>query len=191
MSRLTPVLILCACIALSTCPESAAAATVYKTVDENGTVSFSDTPPAPGVPVEVLRIDVPASQSTAVYLEQLEVLRAATDRMAADRREREKHRAELRELRARTASHTPDTPGGAIYLPPLYYPAYPLHPRPPWRPGYRPRPEHPIARPPLHPAHGASGSANHQLMRPLVSSSRGGSGSANAQLRRSILDAAR
>ena len=154
------------------CSSTGYAATVYKTVGENGVVSFSDTPPEGEALTEVLQITPTAPQSPEDHLERMEDMREVTDRMAADRREREKHRAELRETRARAESYQrPEQPGYTEYAD--YYPTYPQrywrHNRPPWRPGFRPQPEQPIARPPMRSSRGSSGSSNAQLMRPLVS----------------------
>ena len=125
------------------------AATVYKTVDENGVVSYSDTPPVKEVPVETLVIDVQAAPPGESAQEQLEAMRETTDRMVADRQQREKHRAQLREQQAKNQA----PPQAAEYSDPgLYsgtYPAY--YPYPVYRPVRRPRPVHPIARPPLRP----------------------------------------
>jgi TolA-binding protein len=127
------------------------AATVYKTVDENGVVSYSDTAPASEQEAEVMVIDVPASQDSESAQEQLEAMRETTDRMVADRQQREKHRAEMRKLQAESEPQVIEygapADSGGIYT--GYYP-YPVY-----RPGgYRPRPTHPIARPPLRPRPG-------------------------------------
>ena len=174
---------------------SAGAATVYRTVDENGVVTFSDTPPPGEGPVETMTIDTPPPQDPAAHQQRLEDMRETTDRMAADRRERERHRAELREIDARTQAY--QEPAQPYYDPyDSYLPVYSRryyggHYRPPWRPGYKPRPEHPIARPPLrHPPYSVGG--NDQLMRPMVSSRQGsGSGTSNAQLMRPMLSSGR
>lgn len=167
MKKLFPVVLLAAAIAQ--------AQTVYRSVDEDGVVSFSDTPPAGEQAAEELEIDVPPPQDPQVYSQRLDDMRETTDRMAEDRRAREKHRAELRGIAARDAarpqSYQPDLvdqystswsgTGGYYYQPG----------RPPWRPGYRPKPEHPIHRPPIHvqpqPSHPLQG--NSQLMRPMLS----------------------
>lgn len=152
---------------------TAQAQTVYRTVDESGAVSFSDTPPTGEQEVEELSIDVPPAQDPEAYSQRLEDMRETTDRMAEDRRAREKHRAEMREIAARQAASQPAAQpdlvdhysstwsgsGGYYYYPPG---------RPPWRPGHRPRPEPPIHRPPVQapPAHPLEG--NSQLMRPIL-----------------------
>ncbi len=153
----------------------AQAQTVYRSVDESGVVSFSDTPPAGEQEAEELTIDVAPPQDPDAYSQRLEDMRETTDRMAEDRRAREKHRAELKEIAARDApqqqSYPPDlvdqystswsTGGGYYYRPGI----------PPWRPGYRPKPEPPIHRPPVQvqpqPSHPLQG--NSQLMRPMLS----------------------
>jgi hypothetical protein len=127
----------------------ALAATVYKTVDGNGVVSYSDTPPAEEVPVETVVIDVQTPELGETSQEQLEAMRETTDRMVADRQQREKHRAELR--KQQVESQAPPqvvqytNPGSYSGTYSGYYP-YPIY-----RPGHRPRPGHPIVRPPLRP----------------------------------------
>ena len=127
----------------------ALATTVYKTVDENGVVSYSDTPPAEEVPVETVVIDVQTPELGETSQEQLEAMRETTDRMVADRQQREKHRAELR--KQQVESQAPPqvvqytNPGSYSGTYSGYYP-YPIY-----RPGHRPRPGHPIVRPPLRP----------------------------------------
>jgi hypothetical protein len=130
---------------------AASAATVYKTVDENGVVSYSDTPPVEEVAVETMVLDVQTPDLSDTSQEQLEAMRETTDRMVADRQQREKHRAELRKQQAQ--SQAPQQvvqytePGNYNYSGTSsgYYP-YPVY-----RPGHRPRPGHPIVRPPLRP----------------------------------------
>ena len=150
-------------------------ATVYRTVDESGVVSFSDIPPDDGAPTERLQIDAPTPSSTDEYVENLEAMRETTDRMAEDRRAREKHRAEMRELAARTEAYEQSQQPQVIeydnYLPTYaggYYRPGHGHGRPPWRPGYRPRPEQPIARPPQRPPNTRPTQGNAQLMRPIT-----------------------
>ncbi len=141
-------------------------ATVYKTVDENGVVSFSDMLPSNSASAEVLEITPALSKSPEEYAVWLEQMRATTDRMAADRRQREEHRAKLRETRARTAAYQAPESRAATADESVYYP---LVTRPYWRRNHRPSP-HPIIHPPLRSARLGTGSSNAQLMRPLVSS---------------------
>jgi hypothetical protein len=148
-----------------------AATTVYKTVDENGVVSFSDKSPEEGE-AEVLQINTATQQPDEESLANLEAMRETTDRMAADRREREKHRAELRDIAAKQQTYQ----APPVY--PQYYP-YPIYSRnnhrpggPPFHPGYRPKPDHPVLYPSLRQGSGTFSSTNSQLMRPIVSSRR-------------------
>ena len=157
----------------------AVADTVYKSVDENGVISFSDTPPEDGGEAETLQLVAPQPSSSGESLANLEAMRETTDRMAADRREREKHRAELRETQARTkANQRSQTASNSDYIDDFYpittgydnrrYYQY----RPPYRPGLHPKPVHPIARPPIRARSGGAGSSNSQLMRPITSTRR-------------------
>jgi hypothetical protein len=144
---------LLAAVSLLYC-SSAMAATIYKSVDANGVVSYSDTKPEHEVLVETIEIAVQQPASGELTQQRLQDMRETTDRMAADRMARERHRAEMRQLEAQTAareaeqdmpeySDSPVTYGG-------YYP-YPV--QQPWlRPPHH-RPEHPIIRPPLLPPH--------------------------------------
>lgn len=150
---------------------------VYKTVDEQGVVSFSDVPPEGDVAVEQYEVNAPPPQPTGEYLQNLEAMRETTDRMAEDRRAREKHRAEMRELAARTEAHQAAAEPRVVevdrYLPgyvggyqrPGYRPGHP-----PWRPGYGPRPQPPIVRPPVQPLPESTRptQGNAQLMRPIT-----------------------
>ena len=129
------------------------AATVYRTVDENGVVSFSDTPPAGDAPVETMKINAATPQVSPEEQQRLEDMRETTDRMAADRREREKQRAQLRQEQSQSqnVAQQPDytdymgysTGRNRIYRGPIR--------RPGLRPGNGARPVHPIARPPVRP----------------------------------------
>ena len=156
----------------------AGAQTVYKSVDESGAVSFSDTPPSGDTEAETLEINAPPPSSDPTQQANLEAMRETTDRMAQDRREREKHRAEMREIQARTAANETARNDNQDYYDD-YYPIYTgynnrryYNHRPPYRPGFRPKPEHPIARPPHRPMPRDIGSNNSQLMRPIVSGRR-------------------
>ncbi|CAA0125520.1 Uncharacterised protein [Halioglobus japonicus] len=128
------------------------AETVYKSIDDSGVVSFSDTPPVDDILVETVVIETPAAPSSDLTAQRLEDMRETTDRMVADRMAREKHRAELRQLDAQRYAETsqPDVTeyDDATSSYPEYYP-YPV--RRGWR--QHKRPVHPIARPPaLSPA---------------------------------------
>jgi len=141
------------------------AATVYRTVDANGVVSFTDIKPAGETPVETLVIDSRAPLVSDAQRQRLQDMRDTTDRIAADRMAREKHRAELRQLQAQAqpqyqnpVDNYPGYTGYSSGYSSGYY-NYPV--RRPWKGGHRPRPERPIAgrpiagrpiaRPPLRP----------------------------------------
>ena len=134
------------------CCSSAMAATIYKSVDANGVVSYSDTKPENEVLVETIEIEVQQPQSSELTEQRLQDMRETTDRMVADRMARERHRAEMRELDAQTAAQRAAQDIPDHYDSPVTYGGY--YPYPVQRPWLRPphhRPEHPIVRPPLLP----------------------------------------
>jgi hypothetical protein len=149
------------------------AQTVYKTVNQSGVVSFSDTAPTNDADVETLEISTPAPGNVDEYNKHLQDMRETTDRLVEDRQAREKHRAEMLELQAsRQAAQAPVQPA---YNYPLYSSSYSRryqNTRPPYYPGHRPKPGHPIAYPPLRPSIQPRTGSNAQLMRPLVSGPR-------------------
>lgn len=169
MKRLIPLLLL-SCL-------TAQAQTVYRSVDETGAVSFSDTPPVDEQGVEEVYLDVAAPQDPEAYQQGLDDMRETTDRMADDRREREKHRAEMRELAARTAAQSQQQQQQQQQSLVDHYSSswaygdgyYNRPGRPPWRPGYKPKPEQPIYRPPVHTPSTHPLGGNSQLMRPMLS----------------------
>ena len=61
------------------------AATVYKTTDDSGAVSFSDKPPADATAAETIHIDTAPPLAPEESARRLEATRATTERMAADR----------------------------------------------------------------------------------------------------------
>ena len=122
----------------------------------------SDTSPEQGE-AEVLKINTTTPQPDGDRQANLDAMRETTDKMAADRREREKYRAELKEIAAeKKAQSNPQ---------PVYTEYYPVYPGNYLNPG-RHRPHHPIARPPLRPRPEPYAPSNSQLMRPIVSSRR-------------------
>lgn len=120
--------------------EPAFAITVYKSIDANGKVSFSDQPPITGTKVETIEIEdytVPDQTETEA---RLQAMRETTDRLRDDRLARERQR------------NPPQMPPPYIiyqqaperiddsrtsYLVPIYRPRFPY--RPP-HPGHHPRP---------------------------------------------------
>lgn len=161
-----PIVALAACLFLSA---HAAGTTVYKTVDENGVVTFSDAAPAGEASAEAINIDVVEPQLDETEQQRLEAMRETTDRMVEDRMAREKHRAEMRKLQAQEQAAQVDYPP---YEPRYehYYPTTVITTHSRRHDGrfglyYRgdnfgayygspPRPQHPVARPPLRPGYG-------------------------------------
>jgi len=134
------------------CCLPAFAATVYKSVDENGAVTFSDTLPTGDVLVETVVIEEQAPPSADTSQQRLDDMRETTYRMVADRMAREKHRAELREMNAQKRAPPAPQELDTYYDTPFVYTGYtgnhPYPPRGPWRHPHQP--QHPIA-PPLRP----------------------------------------
>lgn len=162
----------------------AIAATVYKTVDENGRVTYSDQPPGDGEVVEVLdlQIEPRSAEDVAGDMARIEAMRETTDRMAADRRERESARAQARAEAeaARAAAYQQQYPDyyyddyypsgsittssrysysgwrGGIYVGPGVGRPRPPYVRPPHGRPPHARPPHgrpPHVRPPFRPGH--------------------------------------
>lgn len=128
--------------------------TVYKSVDESGVVSYSDSVPENNTLLEEVEFSEQDPPPNSDAQQRLEDMRETTDRMAADRMAREKHRAEMRELQAKTdALREPqytDYPDYPDYT--TIYTGYPRYYPRRHRPGHV-KPVHPIARPPLRRAH--------------------------------------
>lgn len=144
------------------CGAVADSTTVYRFVDSNGVVGFSDTPPPEGVSVEALQIAAPAT-SSADSLQRLEAMRQTTDRMASDRQEREAQR-ELARLRAAAgeAARERSVPREQVRHEYIYLPAPTMLP---WRHGYHSPPHRPRDPSRL----GIIRGPNSQLMRPILS----------------------
>ncbi|MEE4278508.1 MAG: DUF4124 domain-containing protein [Halieaceae bacterium] len=156
-----------ALLALATAVWSVAAPvsaqTVYRSIQDDGVTSFSDTPPE-ARKAEKIVIDTPKPSNDASLEERLATMRETTERMAEDRRERERHRAELKALRTPAVEREPQPPVVA-------QPAYTYWPvaRPPlWRPHPSPR-IRPTPRPQTPPGWSVLKPGNAQLMRPVVS----------------------
>ena len=140
------------------------AATVYKTVDDNGVVSYSDTRPPEDIPVETVEIDTQVPQDSALAQQRLQDMRETTDRMAADRMAREKHRAQMRQLQAQAQPRYdyqyPRESQRQYVGFSSGYSGYYNYPSRPWRRTHKRRPRQPIARPPLR----QHGHDNHPSM---------------------------
>ncbi len=115
-----------------------AATTVYKSVDAYGRVTFSDQPPTEGSLVDILEYNDPAPVPSAGDAARFAAMREVTDRMAADRRERETARAQARKMQY-------EAQASQVQIEDYYY-DYPYYR------GYqrRHRPHHPVLRPPIH-----------------------------------------
>ncbi len=128
----------------------------YKSVDEHGTVTYSDRPPADAVQTETVEVEkAPQGKAVPDAEARRRQMEKQAESLAASRREREK----AREKRAREKA--PPKPATPPATPPAsdrdtapgwhdgyYWPGYPYRP-----PGYRPpnRPRPPIQRPPVRP----------------------------------------
>lgn len=137
------------CLLVGVCAQ---ATTVYKSVDAQGRVSFSDKPPEDTQLVEVLHYRGATQADPEATRARLEAMREVTDRMAADRREREASRAAVREAQQAQQQQVVTVErhyyplvrsvgrggywGGPVVRPPIYRPPHhrPPHYRPPLRP---------------------------------------------------------
>jgi hypothetical protein len=130
--------------------------TVYRSVDANGVVSFSDAPHPSAVPIEVLPPPTPLREEVERANEQFEQQLALLEILETSRHARAKEELERQQLdldyvrseaalqRAREAQE-PDYDDSY----PLYYPIWGYGPRPP---GHRPWPRPPMdGRPPIPP----------------------------------------
>jgi hypothetical protein len=126
---------------------------IYKSVDAEGNITYSSTPPENARQIEKLDIsgsyqpDSSASTSTAY-----DEIKAAADELEKDRKQREKERENARiKQQQQEANKQAQQP---VVEHRYYYPAIPLyhhhHRRHPTRPIHRPRPHHP-PRPELYP----------------------------------------
>jgi hypothetical protein len=149
MKSVLPLVVMLVCTAVSAI---SSAATVYKSYDASGRVTFSDQPPARAVSVEKLEVLVQPAADPDLYLARMRAMTEVTDKIAAARMERERLRAQTRRESTRAVEYATEeySPG--------YYAAYPGY-------GYssglprryhrkRHHPSHPIVRPPMHAARG-------------------------------------
>lgn len=138
--------------------------TVYKTV-EGGIPSFSDTAPADGESVEVITLQTAPAADDALLEQRLEEMRATTDLMVSDRRERELHRAALKEERQEPIAPAPESVPMVVanggYWSGYGRPHRPNRPSPPYRPGHSVSPVVPPGWSVMQPG-------NSQLMRPVL-----------------------
>ncbi len=156
------------------CAAADAPRVIYRSTDDSGAVSFSDRAPDDDRQVQLLHLDVPPAGSAEEHRRRMQDISASADRMAEERRARERHRAELRELAARTAAREQAPPQPQYGQAPYYVAAPRYHRpwRPPGHPGLRP-PARPQPLPPTAPYAGstalrADNAYNGQLMRPML-----------------------
>ena len=141
-ARCLPILLVF-CLPALTWTVPAAAQEVYRWVDENGIVNFSDTAPAAAaadVRTLILEDNVPPDYDPEADIYNVA---AQAERMQAMREQMDKQREERRE-RQRDAPSQPAVQyqQGVQYGYPYGYPAYPWPPfRPPARPPVKPRHE--------------------------------------------------
>jgi hypothetical protein len=150
------------------CTLQAASTVVYRSVDGNGVVSFSDTPPATDTPSRKLEIATPSGTSTRPYLQRLEAMRTTTDRMVRDRLKRERQRLQVRLARQRQALREAAAAPAVAPRPDPQVVIYPLYPPPHYHPDLRRghRDRRALAPHRRHPQTGLE--RNRQLMRPLL-----------------------
>ena len=121
--------------------------TVYRSVDANGVVSFSDAPHASAVPIEVLPPPTPlreeVERANELFEQQLALLEILeTSRHARAKEELEQQQLDLDYVRTEAALQRTRE----LQAPQDYNDYYPLYP-PYWGWGGRPRP--PFGRPPM------------------------------------------
>ncbi len=165
-------LILIASLLLASVVAADESQTIYRSTDDSGAVSFSDRAPEDDRPVQVMQLEVPQAGSAEEHRERMQQLSASADRMAEERRARERHRAEMRELAARSQVQDQAAQPVAYEQSPSYVlaPRYHRPWRPPHvRPPHRPRPVPPVAG---NTDLRANNAYNSQLMRPVLSGNR-------------------
>ena len=122
------------------------AATVYKSIDARGRISYSDSPPVAAVSVETLVLHVRSPEVSDEYRSRLAEMTEVTNRMAADRLQREQARMESRQRLASTSATS------EFVISEEYYPVYSSTRQQHYRRGYYPRP--PVVYPHLVPVRG-------------------------------------
>jgi hypothetical protein len=119
------------------------AARIYKSIDAQGHITYSSTPPKEAVQTQMLDIapDYDAGNVTA-HAAMMEEIRALADQLQQDRKQREQARRQNQEDAAQT--ETPSPPQTVIE----YYPVYPPRLlRPPRLQPRRHSPRHPRRQP--------------------------------------------
>lgn len=158
------------------CGATAASETVYRSVDAEGNVVFSDRAPAEGAPAESVQLPQgPSEEAIQRAQERLRETEARADELTRQRHERERLRLEAKPP---TIIYPPPTQTRSYGYPvyrrpgrPPYHPSWP-HPRPPdydddhpayWPPSLPPAgPVRPTPLPSPAPAPGASWGKAHR-----------------------------
>lgn len=110
--------------------------TVYKSVDADGTVTYSDQPATAGELLETLELKTPESttDSATESAARIEQMAKVTDRLKKDRQERDKARLAEQELALARQQLAPPL----IYKEEHYHTNYPYRNRNLFRPHFRP-----------------------------------------------------
>ncbi len=146
----------CCLIPILAWAEEGASTTVYRSVDADGVVSFSDAPHPSAVPVEVLPPPTPlredVERANELFEQQLALLEILeTSRHARAKEDLERQQLDLDYVRTEAAlqqQREAREPEYEDYYP-LYVPFWGYGPRPP---GHRPWPRPPMnGKPPLEP----------------------------------------
>lgn len=116
---------------------------IYKSIDADGNVTYSSTPPADAKQIE--KIAVPSNydiDSTPSDTSNLDAIKAAAEELEADRLQRQEEREQARKKSLEETPKPPEQPPEKeIHYYPVYPPYYyPGRPRPPRPPHYGPRP---------------------------------------------------
>jgi len=114
----------------------ATAATVYKYRDEKGAITYSDSPPSHTEDYEIIELQGQPPTDPEAHQQMLDRMTETSDRLQADRRQREEDRQKAVQSRASPPPYYPTTAEPE----PGYYPGYPFYqrnyhrpPRPPYR----------------------------------------------------------
>ncbi|MCK9504412.1 MAG: DUF4124 domain-containing protein [Porticoccaceae bacterium] len=100
----------------------ASAATVYKYRDENGAITYSDSPPTHTDDYEIIEIQSSEPSDPQAHQQMLEQMAKTSDRLQADRRQREEDRQKTAQSRSSAPPYYPAT----AQPEPDYYPGYPF-----------------------------------------------------------------
>jgi len=125
---------------------------IYKSIDADGNVTYSSTPPADAK--QTKKMDVPTNYdigSTPKDTSNLDAIKAAAKELEADRLKREDEREQARKKSLEESQKPAEKPPEKVIhyyptYPPYYYPGRPRPPRPP-HPGPRPPPREPKPAP--------------------------------------------